>query len=167
MPQNPQEVTNPGLVNVADQGLGASGLAPPSDMLLRTDRHGAPAMGVDPLPVSKNTLQRYKAAGVSFRNEKAESFDETKIEVDEAWIYNCLQHTEDPAKILGKVRTCARRVRIFEWLNTTPMPGHPQTLTESLFAEAFEGWKREHWDVSRLEQPGLYGEYIALVVSCS
>jgi glycosyltransferase involved in cell wall biosynthesis len=137
----------------------------PTSMLLRADRHGAPAVGVDPLPVSKATRQRYKAAGVTFLNFKAEEFDSTEHPVfAEAWCYNCLQHTEDPAAVLEEMGKAARLVRIFEWRNTPPQPGHPQTLTEELFAKAFEGWERVKWDVGMLDEPGLWGEYIALVV---
>jgi SAM-dependent methyltransferase len=135
----------------------------PTSMLLRADRHGAQAVGVDPLPVSKATRQRYKAAGVVFENIKAEDLNEINLDMDEAWIYNCLQHTDDPAKILDKC-ACAKLVRIFEWRNTAKMPGHPHTLTEELFAKAFEDWERVKWDVGMLDEPGLWGEYIALVV---
>jgi len=136
----------------------------PTSILLRANRYGAKAFGVDPLPVSKNTLQRYKAANVTFINKKAEDFDESNIQVDEAWIYNCLQHTEDPSKILAKMASSAKLIRVFEWRNTAVMPGHPQVLTEELFAKAFEGWERVRWDVGMLDEPGLWGEYIALVV---
>ena len=137
----------------------------PTSMLLRADRHGAPAVGVDPLPVSKDTLQRYKAAGVTFLNFKAEEFDSTEFSVfAEAWIYNCLQHTDNPVAILEEVAKAARTVRIFEWINLEPAPGHPQTLTEKLFATAFKGWRRERWEVGKFEVAPLWGEYIALVV---
>ena len=64
---------------------------------------------------------------------------------------------------IGYPHTWAK-YRVFEWRNTTPMPGHPQTLTEELFAKAFEGWERVRWDVGMLDEPGLWDEYIALVV---
>jgi SAM-dependent methyltransferase len=155
----PEDLDLKGPTTVLDIGCG------PTSMLLRADRHGGMAIGVDPLPVSKNTLQRYKAAGVTFLNYKAEEFDSSMFPImDEAWCYNCLQHTEDPAAILEEMGKAARLVRVFEWRNTAPMPGHPQTLTEELFAKAFEGWERVKWDVGMLDQPGLWGEYIALVV---
>ena len=137
----------------------------PTSMLLRSDRHGARAFGVDPLPVSKETRQRYRAASVDFFNIKGEEIGLVDA-VDEVWIYNCLQHTDDPRKILENAKRAGRRIRIFEWLNTEPNEGHPQKLTEALFSEAFDAaWSREAWDVGMLNQPGLYGEYIALVVS--
>ena len=148
-----------GPTTVLDIGCG------PTSMLLRSNRHGAPAVGVDPLPVSKETLQRYAAANVTFWNHKAEQFDAAEWpSFEEAWIYNCLQHTEDPVAILEEVAKAARTVRIFEWINLDPAPGHPQTLTESLFAKAFEGWERVSWEVGRFDVAPLWGEYIALVV---
>jgi glycosyltransferase involved in cell wall biosynthesis/SAM-dependent methyltransferase len=136
----------------------------PTSMLLRADRHGATGFGVDPLPVSRNTLQRYKAANVLFNNEKAENIDPMPGVFDEAWIYNCLQHTEDPSLILSKVKIAAHLIRIFEWVNTAPAPGHPQTLTEGMFSEAFDGWEWVKWETGMLNEPGLHGEYIAIVV---
>ena len=137
----------------------------PTSMLLRSDRHGAPAVGVDPLSVSQNTRQRYKAAGVTFLNHKAEEFDSSEWAIfAEAWIYNVLQHTEDPAAILEEVSKAARLVRIFEWLNMPASQGHPQTLTEGIFAEAFKGWDRVKWETGALAEGNLHGEYIALVV---
>jgi SAM-dependent methyltransferase len=136
----------------------------PTSMLLRADRHGAKAVGVDPLPVSKNTLQRYKAANVQFINKKAEEGIPNK-KFDEVWLYNVLQHTEDPSKILEQAAKVGSLIRIFEWVNTPPHVGHPHTLTEALFAKAFEGWDREKWDVGTLNDTKmLYGDYIALVV---
>ena len=146
---------------VLDVGCG------PTSMLLRANRHGAHAIGVDPLPVSQKTLEKYAAANVEFRNNKAEDFDETTAQVDEAWLYNVLQHTEDPKKILEKVSRCAKKVRIFEWRDLPPMPGHPQTLTEKLFKDVFGGWNLEIWNVGEPDPQvyGLWAKYMAIVAT--
>lgn len=146
--------------SVLDVGCG------PVSMLLRANVHGGRAVGVDPLPISDETRARYVKAGVLFVNAKAETlfagtFPET---FDEVWLYNCLQHTDDPAGILKAIASLGKRVRIFEWLNTPPTAGHPHTLTERLFADAFASWTRQVWTCGTLAKHDLYGDYIAAVV---
>lgn len=52
------------------------------------------------------------------------------ITCDEAWIYNVLQHTQDPSLIIHSARRAAKLIRIFEWIDTPTNEGHPHTLTE-------------------------------------
>ena len=49
---------------------------------------------------------------------------------DEVWIYNCLQHTEDPEFIIKNAKRYGKIIRIFEWVNMAINNGHPQLLTE-------------------------------------
>jgi hypothetical protein len=56
---------------------------------------------------------------------------------DEAWIYNCLQHVENPEKIAANVQKWAKKVRIFEPLNWGTCPGHPHNLTEEYLNKIF------------------------------
>lgn len=51
-----------------------------------------------------------------------------KAPFDEAWIYNVLQHTDDPERVVANARVSARLIRLFEWVDTTPSDGHPHTL---------------------------------------
>ncbi len=48
---------------------------------------------------------------------------------DEAWIYNVLQHTEDPALIVQNALKLCRRLRIFEWIDIPAHEGHPHQLS--------------------------------------
>jgi hypothetical protein len=50
---------------------------------------------------------------------------------DEVWIYNVLQHTEDPAKIIANAKRLAPSLRMFEWIDLPAYPGHPQALTQA------------------------------------
>jgi glycosyltransferase involved in cell wall biosynthesis/SAM-dependent methyltransferase len=131
-------------------------------------------VGVDPLQVSEETRERYKQADILFLNMKAEDIPKAgdippggevfKPGFDEVWIYNCLQHTEDPARILARASELAKVVRIFEWLDLPPCPGHPQTLTEGLFDIAFKGWRRHIWNTGTLAGFGgtVTNRYIAI-----
>lgn len=49
---------------------------------------------------------------------------------DESWFYNVLGHTYNPEKVVKNALRIGKIVRVFEWLNTLPNIGHPQTLTE-------------------------------------
>src|SRR5579884_1915716 len=60
---------------------------------------------VDPLNYPAWVKMRYKEAGIEFVQIKGEEiqFDES---FDIGVIYNCLQHTEDPQKIIQNMRAC-------------------------------------------------------------
>ena len=114
-------------------------------------------VGVDPIDWPVAARDAYRNAAVVLFTDKAEDFLE-RAQVglyDEIWMYNCLQHTENPGKILANMARIGRVVRIFEWLDTPPNIGHPQTITESMIADAFEGWTRTIWNVGRI----AFGDY--------
>ena len=109
--------------NVIDVGGG------PSSMLLKTEGF-AYGIVVDPCPYPAWTRERYAAHGVSVWQAPAEEalYTYSPYQFDEAWCYNVLQHTIDPEAIVRQMAQIARRVRIFEWIDTPPHPGHPHTL---------------------------------------
>jgi 2-polyprenyl-3-methyl-5-hydroxy-6-metoxy-1,4-benzoquinol methylase len=132
--------------------------------ILQRSLHG-PSRGVDPLAVSEETLLRYRKSDVEFLNIKAEEMPVDKV-FDEAWIYNCLQHTDSPDTILEKTARMAHTVRIFEWIDLGVCPGHPQNLTETLFEKHFPDtdWEKPIWNVGFLRQFGgtASDKYIAI-----
>lgn len=132
--------------------------------LLQRSVHGR-ARGVDPLAVSEETRKRYEAAGVEFLNVRAEDMPVDEV-FDEVWMYNCLQHTQDPHAILTKVAQMGREVRIFEWIDLGVCPGHPQVLTEEMFWQHFGGpeWERPIWNVGNLRDFGgtVTNKYLAI-----
>lgn len=93
---------------------------------------------IDPLPLPEWVIARYKEAGIGFINIKGEDMfssrnklkDMCKDVFDEVWIYNVLQHTENPKKIIENALKLGKIVRIFEWINTPISDGHINTLTE-------------------------------------
>jgi SAM-dependent methyltransferase len=142
-----------GQARILDVGCG------PVSMLLRS-KHG-PSVGVDPLPMSDDRLALYSLAGVEVLPIRAEDIDLTGF--DEAWCYNCLQHTEDPAAILRNMARAAHTVRLFEWIYTGAGEGHPQTITPELVLAAFGNsaiWRRKTVSIGLLTG----GWYIALHV---
>jgi glycosyltransferase involved in cell wall biosynthesis/SAM-dependent methyltransferase len=121
--------------------------------------------GIDPLPMSEITLSRYRNCGVDVLHMKAEDMP-LDVTFDEVWIYNCLQHTQDPHKILQKVAQLGRAVRVFEWIDIEgPHMGHPQKLTEAMFLKYFTDWKIKIWNTGFLRYDGYSTpKYIAFHV---
>jgi SAM-dependent methyltransferase len=110
---------------VLDVGCG------PFSLLLRIP----PAAGVALDPLDFGIYENaYRAAGVRRVQQKAEDFTETGF--DEAWIYNCLQHTEDPQAVVRMAARAAKTVRIFEWINIPPYQGHLHKVTVGMITGA-------------------------------
>lgn len=82
---------------------------------------------------------------------------------DEAWIYNCLQHVEDPVEILRQAMQVAHKVRLFEWINIPPYQGHLHMLTEELLAQPFAAadWHTDFRLIGYADFDGLNGDFYA------
>jgi 2-polyprenyl-3-methyl-5-hydroxy-6-metoxy-1,4-benzoquinol methylase len=118
--------------NILDIGGG------PVSMLLKTFNGGPHLDVVDPCQYPSWTIDRYKAHGIRYvlsGAEDVEGFIEKSY--DECWIYNVLQHVENPVAVLNTAITHSDTVRLFEWIDTPPSLGHPHTLTEDLLNAAF------------------------------
>jgi hypothetical protein len=106
----------------------------PTSLLLKC-RNGGRRAVVDPGDYPRWTLERYLFAGIEVYREMAEhtlmiaAFDDQHF--DEVWIYNCLQHVENPAAILAAASELSSVLRIFEWLDIPACPGHPWELKET------------------------------------
>lgn len=107
----------------------------PLSLLLRIPaKEGSVAL--DPLDFG-DLEKRYAAAGVGRVIGRGEDFAETGF--DEAWIYNCLQHTEDPTKVVTNAARAAKLVRVFEWINIPPYQGHLHLITPELIRQPLLG----------------------------
>lgn len=115
---------------------------------------------VDPLAIPEWVKQRYAFADIAFIQSPAEDIRTGVFEsgdgkmFDEAWIYNCLQHTMDPEKIIANARKIAKVIRIFEWVDTPAVIGHPQTLTEVKLNKWLGGFGK----VENVNQDGVHGK---------
>ncbi len=83
-------------------------------------------MVIDPLEYPAWVQARYEEAGIEYKQGKGEDIDATNF--DEVWIYNVLQHVDDPGMILNNARRAGKLIRIFEWVDTPPNPTHPNKL---------------------------------------
>ena len=81
---------------------------------------------VDPCPYPSWVAHRYQTAGTTYLQQPAEK--PLPLGHDEAWIYNVLQHVQDPGQIIRNMQASAPVIRIFEWINIPPHQGHPHML---------------------------------------
>lgn len=103
----------------------------PSSLLLKCINRGR-SMVIDPLPLPLWVRNRYREADIDFRNEQAEeyTFSFGVDRFDEVWIYNVLQHAQDPQLIIKNVREnlVLKTIRIFEWIEVPADKAHPHVL---------------------------------------
>jgi glycosyltransferase involved in cell wall biosynthesis len=127
----------------------------PVSLLLKA-RNGGKLTVVDPCPYPAWVDMRYTAAGIEIRRFKGEDLIEnTLVEpADEVWIYNCLQHVEDPALVLRNAKRLGRVIRLIEQLNVGVCPGHPHNLTQEwLEAQLGKGM------VEQINEPCIFGTF--------
>ncbi len=98
--------------------------------LLLKAKHLKRGLGIDPLyeQYPAWVKMRYQEVGISVVSGKAEDLNNYEYPPDEVWIYNCLQHTENPEQIIKNAKKVSKIIRIFEWIETEAVAGHPQIL---------------------------------------
>jgi hypothetical protein len=117
------QVVTPPKIRILDVGGG-----PASLMLKVSDLQEG--LVWDPLLYPKWTWDRYAAKNIRVHHAYGENLDEQGW--DEVWLYNCLQHTHDPARIIANCLRAGKVFRLFEWIDIPPHDGHPQMLTQEL-----------------------------------
>jgi hypothetical protein len=101
----------------------------PSSFLLRCVNFSEGVVS-DPLVYPQWVYSRYAQAKIECWHTKGEEL--VAFPFDEVWMYNVLQHVEDPEKVVRNARRSGKLLRFFDWIDTPPAPGHPHTLTEEL-----------------------------------
>ena len=117
---------------------------------------------VDPIDYGPLEIS-YKIAGITRLICRGEEISQRLGEIvfDEAWVYNCLQHVEDPLAILHEAIKLSQRVRVFEWINIPPYTGHLQRLNERILTQPFlmAGWHTDFSFTGTADFEGLNGEF--------
>lgn len=115
----------------------------PTSPLLRCVNRSALSVVVDPCHYPLWTATRYGAAGISVVRRPAETYrtggQPGDHPFDEAWLMNVLQHVRDPRQVIETARREAKTVRIFDWIDTPPAPGHPHSLNPDDLADWLRG----------------------------
>jgi len=114
--------------NVLDIGGG------PVSMLLKAYNRGPHCIVADPCAYPDWVHQRYSIANITYIRAAGEDLDQWEFpeELDEVWIYNVLQHTQDPEQIIANAWKMAPVIRMFEWIDIPPHKGHPHELKKVL-----------------------------------
>jgi hypothetical protein len=123
----------------------------PTSMLLKTLNLNK-GLVVDPIKYPDWTLLRYSIKNINVMVSRGEDFIGND-RFDEAWIYNCLQHTDDPELIIKNAKRAAKTLRIFEWIDIPPHDGHPIELTKDKLDE----WTGKEGNTILLCESGCYG----------
>jgi 2-polyprenyl-3-methyl-5-hydroxy-6-metoxy-1,4-benzoquinol methylase len=115
----------------------------------------ASAIAVDPIDFGDEEAYAHRRIARIYGRAEDYAVDEM---FDEVWLYNVLQHVENPTQVLTVAKNALRptgALRIFEWINTPPCPGHLHELRLPLFEEALPAseWVREQWGTGRLTGP--------------
>lgn len=115
----------------------------------------------DPCDYPSWVGERYKAQGIEYAQTKGEDVDEfvksKDTKYDEVWLYNCLQHTDDPARIIANALAALKpggTFRIFEWINTPTNTAHPHSLTK----QDLDTWIGQSGQTTTLSRQGCYGD---------
>lgn len=147
----------------------------PTSMLLKCrdlDDIGRSAV-VDPLmdKYPQWVRDRYACKGVRAITGSGEDIDDAfaadqidrlprlTLQFDEVWIYNVLQHVEDPAKVIANARAVAPVLRLFEWIDIPAHEGHPHMLTR----EKLDQWTGARGTTAVLAERGCFGKAYAVV----
>jgi len=110
---------------------------------------------IDPLPMPDWVINRYNSINhLYFINKPAEEYiNNTSIPFDEAWIYNCLQHTKNPQKVIQIAKKHSKIIRIFEWIENGISDGHIHNLTE----KDLNKWLGGNGKIETLNENGCKG----------
>jgi len=109
---------------------------------------------IDPLMAKypRWVRDRYSTAHIHISDEVGESII-GKMIFDEVWIYNVLEHTKEPKKVIENALELGNIVRIFEWVGTTTNIGHPHSLNK----KQLDKWLGGEGKVENISHNGAVG----------
>lgn len=129
----------------------------PASMLLKVADRGEGCTALDPLLLTWPSwvAHRYLEAEIECRAISGEELSPDGDRYDEAWIYNVLQHVEEPELVISRARARADVVRLFEWIDIPAYDGHPHELR----ARDLRSWLggSNTWGVERMDENGCVG----------
>lgn len=134
----------------------------PCSLLLRSVNLGvdkktrySKAVVIDPCAYPTWVAHRYMMGGISLRRVRGEAPIIGRYDL--ALIYNCLQHVEDPERIIANARKASKELKMFEWIDIPPHDGHPHMLT----AASLQKWTGEQGNVGHFngdDESGCVGK---------
>lgn len=141
----------------------------PCSLLLKCD-NSVKGTITDPCTYPNWIEERYKLSNIQYYKIKAENildYEDLVLTYDEIWIYNVLQHVENPQLIIENAKTLAPLIRIFEWLDIGVTPGHLHNLTEEKMNYWLNGYgKVEHINENYAVGKAYYGIFLGRKGQC-
>ncbi len=134
----------------------------PCSLLLKCTQLGPQCRVVDPCRYPRWTYDRYASHGIASQIGRGEDLA-LDLQYDEVWLYNVLQHTDDPEEILRRAWASIRplgRFRFFEWIDIPPHEGHPHMITPTLFSSLGMS-ANSTCRIGQLHGPRCVGKYYA------
>jgi hypothetical protein len=107
---------------------------------------------IDPCDYPSWVYKRYEEAGIKVYKEMGET--KLDIQVDECWVYNCLQHTKNPEMVIKNVLSYCKILRLFEWIENGISEGHLHNLKE----KELNKWLGGYGKVDDLNENGCVGK---------
>lgn len=114
----------------------------PVSMLLKTVNGGTMVVA-DPCNYPGWVAARYAECGIYYERVGGEEVVDRLAEdahFDEVWIYNVLQHVDDPEKIIKNALKLGTIIRMFEWVDMGVHPGHPHDLKAQTLSQWLGGY---------------------------
>jgi len=124
----------------------------PYSLLLKCENFSY-AVVVDPIDYPQWVIDRYYAKKIYYIQSPAEEMTSGERIFDEVWIYNVLQHTYNPQKILANALQLGKIIRIFEWIETGTSEGHLHNLTKN----NLDNWLGGNGKADYVNQQGCRG----------
>lgn len=116
--------------SVLDVGCG------PLSLLLRIPTAFGRSAALDPIDYSYiNMEQQYAKMNIRRLIKKGEDLSRDDGFWDQAWCYNCLQHVQDPIKIIHNCLDVCNTFKIFEWMHGV-CDGHLWEISQQLIEHA-------------------------------
>lgn len=122
----------------------------PSSILLKCENFKGTV--IDPCNYPDWVAQRYKECGIEYIKIKGEDIP-TKAKYDTVLIYNVLQHTDDPKRVIRNAQKVGKIIRFFEWIDTGTNEGHLHSFNKEFFDKYLKGEGK----IVNLSTNGLYG----------
>lgn len=130
----------------------------PVSMLLKTTNLKQGKV-CDPTMYPQWVYERYHVKNISARIIEGENLIDEQ-DWDEVWIYNCLQHVDDPEAVIANALASGKRLRLFEWIDIPAHEGHPHELTREFLDRATQS----QGTVVELNESGCVGRAYYTIV---
>lgn len=145
--------------SVIDIGCG------PLSMLLRFPCVYSKSAALDPMDYTYiNMEKQYSKLGIKRLIKKGEDLTPEDGFWDISLMYNCLQHVQDPVKIIHNCLNVSDKLLIFEWTKTPKCPGHPHEISKELIEHAVGskgGWAYTFRMEGEFCETAMFGKFYA------